>query len=441
MQSQFHASDASARNKIVTIAHLPTRVGRDGLLRNFDNIGEELRLMKIRFAVSRLTLALSVAFFLVAGVAFAASRGWVIFASPNAGQTNLLASVTAVAASDAWAVGYAYAADSQELTITQHWDGTSWSAIQSPNPGTAEECGNAVYGGNELWSVDAISSNDVWAVGNLCGPGTARTLTMHWDGTGWAVIPSPNKSSLDDSELSSVSAVSSNDVWAVGNYQVAFQYQWETLIEHWNGTAWSIVPSPNPSDSEITYLKGVSAVSATDVWAVGYSQGGAKPLIEHWDGTAWNIVPAPYPSGSDFNGLYAVAAISANDVWAVGYQNTNDQGKNGQGLIVHWDGTQWSAVNSPIAGNATILLGVTANSSKDVTAVGYIQTSTIQFLPVTEHWNGTKWTVLRTPSPGPVAQLYGAAAKGSTWAVGAYSTQPMTQGYMVNPLTLIIKNR
>lgn len=200
--------------------------------------------MKIRFAVSRLTLALSVAFFLVAGVAFAASSGWVIFASPNAGQTNLLASVTAVAASDAWAVGYAYAADSQELTITQHWDGTSWSAIQSPNPGTAEECGNAVYGGNELWSVDAFSLNDVWAVGNLCGPGTARTLTMHWDGTGWAVIPSPNKSSLDDSELSSVSAVSSNDVWAVGNYQVAFQYQWETLIEHWNGTAWNICAKP-----------------------------------------------------------------------------------------------------------------------------------------------------------------------------------------------------
>jgi hypothetical protein len=397
--------------------------------------------MKIHSTVRRLTLALSAALLLLAGVAFAASRGWMIFSSPNTGQTNLLNGVTAVSASDAWAVGYAYAANSQELTIIQHWDGTSWLTVPSPNPGTAQACGNAAYEGNELWSVDAISSTDVWAVGNLCGPGTARTLSMHWDGTGWAVIPSPNKSPLDSSELSSVSAVASNDVWAVGNYQVAFQYEWETLIEHWNGTSWSIMPSPNPNDSDVTYLTGVSAVSANDVWAVGYSQSGAKPLIEHWDGSAWSIVPAPYPSRSDFNSLYAVTAVSANDVWAVGYQNENEQGKNGQGFIVHWDGTQWSAVNSPIAGNATILLGVTANSSTDVTAVGYVTTSTIQWLPVTEHWNGRKWTVLPTPNPGAVAQLYGAATKGSTWAVGAYSTKPNSQGYMVDPLTLIMKNR
>ena len=205
------------------------------------------------------------------------------------------------------------------------------------------------------------------------------------------------------------------------------------------------MPSPNPSGADVTYLTGVTAISPTDVWAVGYTQGGQSaiqaPLTEHYDGQNWSIVAVPYPQQSDFTALYSVAAISANDVWAVGYQNSNAQGKNGQGFIVHWDGTQWSAVESPIAGNATILLGVTANSSKDVTAVGYIQTSTIQFLPVTEHWNGTRWSVLRTPNPGPVAQLYGAAAKGSTWAVGAYSTQPMTQGYMVNPLTLIMRNR
>jgi hypothetical protein len=397
--------------------------------------------MKTRFVVSRVTLILAVALLLASGAAFAASRGWVIFSSPNTGQTNLLNGVTAVSASDAWAVGYAYAANSQELTITQHWDGTSWSTVPSPNPGTTQACGDAAYVGNELWSVAALSANDVWAVGNLCKPGTSKTLTMHWDGIGWAVVPSPNKSLLDDSELSSVSALSSNDVWAVGNYQVAFQYEWETLVEHWNGTAWNIVPSPNPSGSQVTYLTGVSAVSATDIWAVGYSGGGTKPLIEHWNGIAWSIVPAPYSSRSDFNSLYAVTAISANDVLAVGYQNENDQGQNGQGFIVHWDGTQWSAVTSPIAGNATILLGVTANSSTDVTAVGYVTTSSIQWLPVTEHWNGTRWTVLRTPNPGAVAQLYGAAAKGSTWAVGAYSTKPNSQGYMVDPLTLIMKNR
>ncbi|HEX4665366.1 MAG TPA: hypothetical protein VH207_02105, partial [Chthoniobacterales bacterium] len=59
-----------------------------------------------------------------------------------------------------------------------------------------------------------------------------------------------------------------------------------------------------------------------------------------------------------------------------------------------------------------------------------------------EHWNGSRWTVVKAAIPGRVGQLWGAAAAaGSTWAVGAYSLVPMTQGYMENPATLILKNR
>jgi hypothetical protein len=222
--------------------------------------------------------------------------------------------------------------------------------------------------------------------------------------------------------------------------------QWETLVEHWDGTTWSIIPTPNPAGADVTYLTGVAAISPTDVWAVGYTQGGQgviqAPLIEHFDGQSWTIVPSPYPQQSQFNALYGVTAISANDVWAVGYENLNSQGKNGQALIEHWDGTQWTLIESPIAGNATLLLGVTASSSTDVTAVGYVQTSDVQFLPVTEHWNGSSWKVVPVPNPGKVAQLYGAsAADGTTWAVGSYSRKRMTQGYMVNPLTLTILRR
>lgn len=227
----------------------------------------------------------------------AGNRGWVVYPSPNSGQTNLLSGITAVSALDAWAVGYAYDSSAQQLIITQHWDGKNWNTVPSPNPGTAEICGDAFYAGDELTGVDAISSNDVWAVGSLCGPGTAKTLSMHWNGNGWTVVPSPNKSPIDDSELSSVSALSKNDIWAVGDYQVAFQYEWDTLIEHWDGTAWTIVPSPNPIGSQVTYLTGVSAVSSSDVWAVGYSHNGAKPLIEHWDGTPGASCLLPMRSG------------------------------------------------------------------------------------------------------------------------------------------------
>jgi hypothetical protein len=386
-------------------------------------------------------LVLSSTFLFSTASLLASRRGWVTYDCPNLGSTNFLAGVAGISRSEAWAVGYAYDQSSTQVTVTQHWDGASWSIITSPNPGTAELCGAASYAGNTLSSVSALSARNVWAVGSLCGPGTARTLVIHWDGNGWSVIPSPNKSPIDDSELLAVSALAPNDVWAVGDYQVAFEYEWETLIEHWDGTAWSIVPSPNPAGSDITYLNGVSAVSSSDIWAVGYSHGGARPLIEHYDGQSWTIVAAPYPAQSTFNGLYAVTAISANDVWAVGYQNLNDAGQNGQGLILHWDGTQWSEVQSPIAGYATILLGVSANSSTSVDAVGYIQTRDVQYRPIAEHWNGTRWSVVEPSYPGRVGQLYGASAvNGSTWAVGAYSLVSMTQGYMENPANLILRN-
>ena len=62
-------------------------------------------------------------------------------------------------------------------------------------------------------------------------------------------------------------------------------------MEHWNGTAWSVVPSPNVGPV-LTLSHGVAAVSANDVWAVGSYDVTDKALVEHWDGTAWSVVQA-----------------------------------------------------------------------------------------------------------------------------------------------------
>src|SRR5438270_3318449 len=148
-------------------------------------------------------------------------------------------------------------------------------------------------------------------------------------------------------------------------------------------TKWSIVKTPNPSGAYENFLNAVTATSSTDVWAVGYSVGNVQttyqvPLIEHYDGTSWTIVPSPFPAPSDYNALYGAAAVSANDVWAVGYANENTNFQNGEALIEHWDGTQWTLVKSPIAGNATLLLSTTALSSTDIWSVGYMQTNNVQ---------------------------------------------------------------
>jgi hypothetical protein len=230
----------------------------------------------------------------------------------------------------------------------------------------------------------------------------------------------------------------------VGNYQEQSVYQWNTLVEHWDGVKWSIVSSPNVSGADKNFLNAIAVVSPTNVWAVGYSEGATSatdvPLIEHYDGQSWRIVASPFPEPSQFNALYGVTALASNDVWAVGYANENSKGQNGQALIEHWDGARWSLVDSPIAGAATILCSIAAVSSSEIWAVGYIQTRDIQFTPVTEKWTGRSWSVVTPPNPGKVAQLFGvSSANGRVWTVGAYSTSPMSQGYMENPRTLIMQ--
>src|SRR5436190_5959236 len=129
--------------------------------------------------------------------------------------------------------------------------------LASPNASTSD---------NTLRGVAAISANDVWAVGHFVSSGTNRTFTMHWNGAQWDVVSSPNAGSSSN-YLYAVVAISTNDVWAAGNY-VGGSGPERTLIMHWDGAQWSIVPSPNSGPLSNT-LRGLSASSASDVWAAG----------------------------------------------------------------------------------------------------------------------------------------------------------------------------
>ena len=70
--------------------------------------------------------------------------------------------------------------------------------------------------------------------------------------------------------LSRVSAVSASDAWAVGSTGTSDQ----PLIMHWDGSHWSQAASPNVPTSE---LSGVSMVSAADGWAVGTQSAAQRP--------------------------------------------------------------------------------------------------------------------------------------------------------------------
>lgn len=229
-------------------------------------------------------------------------------------------------------------------------------------------------------------------------------------GSVWSVVGSPNRSPEGDDLLYGVSAVSSSDIWAVGSYccvtHGSQQYS-NSLIEHWNGSAWRIVPFPSnePADSQ---LRGVAVVGRDDVWAVGYSVFPNAALIEHWDGKKWSVVSSPYiPYGAELN---AVVAISAKDVWAVGEGND-------ESLTEHWDGKQWSYV-SDIARGPTILQSVAASGPDDVWATGEFGDPNPNVFA--EHWNGSEWSYSQVVDNFARSSFSGVVAlsPNNAWAVG-----------------------
>lgn len=250
-------------------------------------------------------------------------------------DTTWMDAVHAAGPGDVWAVG-----PSGRIL---HWDGAAWAAVPSSVPS-----GLTIF---SLVDIDSSGPDDVWAIGSaLRGTFVTVPLIEHWDGTRWSVVYDDQIGSDYFSQLTTVSARAADDVWAVGMSTNGPMNH--TLTMHWDGTSWSVVPSVDP-DPRNNQLGSVTAVSATDAWAVGWSgtdsilgHTAEHTLIEHWDGTAWHVVPSPSP-GTYQNQLSGVAAVSSNDVWAVGfYDSANATGDGNVGsleLAEHWDGTRWTA--------------------------------------------------------------------------------------------------
>jgi hypothetical protein len=206
-----------------------------------------------------------------------------------------------------------------------------------------------------------------------------------------------------------------------------------------------VVTSPSPS-STANDLYAVSATSANDVWAVGYQNGSSnQPLIEHWNGSAWSVVASPtLAQGAQLTG---VKAISASDAWAVGWQ------KNSAGalltLALHWNGSAWGIVSTPnlstAYGSQNVLRGVTALSSSNVWAGGMWENGSTgsQHRTLTLHWNGSSWSVVSSPTPGKSGELLGItsdAASGRLFGAGIYSNNPIDiyTGTYQAPRTLVL---
>jgi hypothetical protein len=333
---------------------------------------------------------------------------WNVVSSPNIGSDdNFLHDVAVVSANDVWSVGSSDTLTSAR-TLIQRWDGTQWNIVSSPNVGDDA---------NILIGVDALSSTDAWAVGyytSVRGPDLA--MSMHWDGTQWSIVPVPLPVPLVSTTLRKVMALAADDVWAAGYATVTTPTnRTVTFITHWDGTAWSIVTSPNPGVDR-NELSGISAIASDDIWAVGLFQTNQSGVDEetltlHWDGTEWIQVSAPQFPNSEL--LNDVSGVSSDDVWAVGccYEGS---------FVLHWDGTEWTQIAGPDMEDS-YLYGIEALASDDVWAVGYfLGSNLVESLAL--HWNGAQWSRIPSPNPGTFSNHLEAVAANSTddvWSVGS----------------------
>ncbi|MBV9646692.1 MAG: hypothetical protein JO043_04435 [Candidatus Eremiobacteraeota bacterium] len=276
-------------------------------------------------------------------------------------------------------------------TLVEHWDGSRWRIVPSPNPR---------YNGAEavLSSVSAVSARDVWA-GGWVGPSSHRTFVQslfeHWDGNAWRIVPGPKFPPQQFTQVTGITAAASNDVWAVTLSTVG------GLAMHWNGKQW-VVDNPGGYYSDLLC---VTHLAPNDAWAAG-------TLIAHWNGQYWVSVPFPLPPGSGvFAQFQGISAVSPSDIWASGFAGIpSGSGYNDVPLVEHWNGSKWSMVS---VNRYDVVDAVLAIAKNDVWNVGQYSSDGL-----TEHWNGTRFSHVAHPRFIGAFHAIAEVTPNDLWAVG-----------------------
>ena len=335
-------------------------------------------------------------------------------AEPGTGTATRFAelrAVDAISAGNVWAVGD-HTVKGADRTLVQHWNGRTWSTVPSPSPGGPT--------GSGLNGVAAISADNVWAVGQYqTALDGARALVLHWNGQRWRQIPVPNPGGEHrDSVLFAVSAVSATNVWAVGYYDPPGAVFAHAFVVRWNGSTWSQVATPSPPGQNRP-LVGISMSSASNGWAIGttaQATGKVSAYTQHWNGHSWVPSRSTLSPGRYRNDLNGVSMVSASNVWAVGqYQQ---EPRDAYALLEHWYAGSWHRVTVAHLANQVRLLGVDGDAPDNVWVVGYTTLGSVQ-TALLLHWNGHGWARYGGPDPSGV-QIADVTTRGTAaaWAVG-----------------------
>lgn len=287
---------------------------------------------------------------------------------------------------------------------------------------------------NQLFGVGGSSPTDIWAVGDTGAIGnfcSLSTLIDHSNGSTWSISPSPNVPGTAFDRLESVTAVSPSNAFAVGQWSRTPCGNPHELSLRWDGHSWTVVPS-----DALDELSGVSSVpgKSGSVWAVGTHQptkcgpnGCDSPVAKRWDANTGSWVKTSVPTSNNSPGrLSAVISLPGGKAWAVGSQG------NVEPLVVHWNGTEWTLIPNRLP--HSILTAIFASSDADVwTAAVRLDPNGFAIARYIEHWNGSNWSVTKLPDrPDDFIAAIGETSAIDVWAASSYF--PTTSIYSELPL-------
>lgn len=311
----------------------------------------------------------------------------------------------------------------------------------------------------QLTAVDSVSADDAWAVGFTARGPSSRTLVEHWDGSSWSVVASPNQGKLLN-RLDGVYASGPDDVWAVGSFDTKQDGELHNLAMHWDGESWTVSNPPDAAPNRTNGLLSITGSSPTDVWAGGYlvnNDGRTLATLFHWDGAKWSEVRLVHGPVGDpvqgltrFDGSYWAVGPCVGGCESAGWRGMVARLRDGSwkdlrtpnlgrtvdaaaaadgdlwtvadGAVARFDGAAWRRLPNPSIGRmvavAAPTLGFTMVLAAEAAAV----------------WDGSGWDAVPTPRVGQLLDVDLDSAS-SGWAVGSTGTAGLVERWDGNRFT------
>lgn len=270
------------------------------------------------------------------------------------------------------------------------WDGSRWT-MQAPAapPGPW---------GAILTNVSCSSAVACTALGKFPTSSAVATVAERWDGSTWTEQPAPGLAAYPGMILTGISCTSATACTGIASGEGS-PTQTNPVAGQWNGTYWSFQEMPLPAGIYSWQISSISCSAATSCVAVGFYTSWSGPilsLIERWDGSAWTVQPAPVPAAG-YGGLTGVACAAADACVAVGSVWFSSWGR--LSIMESWNGASWAIQPGPFSRTASSLEAVSCSSAVACVAVGNRQNSSGIAATLAEAWNGQEWTTRPTPNP------------------------------------------